>query len=1164
MPPFSTSWPLTFPPLAAARPARQPGRRRRPSRPGWLARAATLCALAFGAPAGAQIVTDGSVGAARVIGSVNGVTTIGQDLGRLAGRNLFHSFREFNVGSGQTALFTTTTPGLANVISRVTGGNPTQIFGTVRLTADGAPNFFLLNPAGVLFGNGASIDVPGAFHVSTADYIAFPDGRWHADPARGSNFSTAAPEAFGFLGSSRAPVVADGALLVTRAGRPLSLSGGDVLLTGASELRTGGAEIRLAAVGAGPATVPLAGDLPALAGQLVMDRAATVTAVGDGAVGAAGALRVSAGALSLDRGAYLYSEQRSTAVGQAGIVDVQVAGALRLGGVASISAYSLGNGRSANLKVQARELTMDGASYLYTNAGIGVGSAGTLDVTVAGAALLSEGSSVSTFSGTPSNGGGVRFRAGALSLRSGAYVSTLSSGAGSGGSTVLDIDAVLDLDGRSRVYSATTAAGPSGDVRIAAGSLRLAGKSDISSLSEASSSGQVGTVDIVVRGGASVVGDSRVSAIGAGQGGPGSVRLSADSLLLDFSSISSNSAGLVGTPGRIDLVIAGALRLQNQSTVDTSAPPGAGTGGTIRVQAAAVSLDGASQITSNASEGATGGAGDIDVVAAGRVELLNGSGLRSTTNTRGAGGRIGLVAGSLLLDGSAVITTLAGQASSGRGGDIVLRVAGNLVVRGGSSINALTGGRGDAGTVRLDVGTLTLQGTGPSDNQTNINSTTVGPGNAGRVEVNAADSVVLSGAAFITSSTFSSGNGGEVAVTAGRTVSLREAALLASSTSGGGSAGGVQVIARDLILDSEAAISSSAISGSTGNGGRARLQIANNVSVSGNASIQSITFGAGAAGSLTVEAGNITVTGQRSSISAAASEGSSGQVGNVALQASGLVRVADGAKVLISNSATVGDARVRTPTSLSIDARQVELSDAVLSASSTGNVAASDVLLRAAETVVVDRLGNILTTAVNGNGGAIRVDAGNRLTLRRSTVQTSVFGLTGNGGDITLRAPILLLDTGFVQANTAAARASGGLVVVDSRALIASGNTLFLGGNTPYTPAALFGFNVIQAAAPTGVSGVIDLTSPVLDLTGSLRALRGEVVDPGGLGRALCQTSGGSSFALAGRGGLPPSSRSLARVDLPPAPARTAEAEPAAWLAWQPGAAGPGALRGCL
>ena len=121
----------------------------------------------------AQIRTDASLG--RAAQSLQGPNYIlPQSLGRLSGSNLFHSFSVFNVNTGETATFTTTTSGIANVISRVTGGSASLINGLIRLTAaSGTPNFFFVNPAGVVFGSGAAIDVPGAFHVTTADYIIF-------------------------------------------------------------------------------------------------------------------------------------------------------------------------------------------------------------------------------------------------------------------------------------------------------------------------------------------------------------------------------------------------------------------------------------------------------------------------------------------------------------------------------------------------------------------------------------------------------------------------------------------------------------------------------------------------------------------------------------------------------------------------------------------------------------------------------------------------------------------------------------------------------------------------------------------------------------------------------------------------------------------------------
>ncbi|NBS17471.1 MAG: filamentous hemagglutinin N-terminal domain-containing protein, partial [Gammaproteobacteria bacterium] len=80
-----------------------------------------------------------------------------------------------------------------------------QINGTLRVTPDGGhANFYLLNPNGVLFGKGASIDVPGDFHVTTAHFIKFQDGaKYGSDPVH-SRLTSAAPASFGFTSGTKA------------------------------------------------------------------------------------------------------------------------------------------------------------------------------------------------------------------------------------------------------------------------------------------------------------------------------------------------------------------------------------------------------------------------------------------------------------------------------------------------------------------------------------------------------------------------------------------------------------------------------------------------------------------------------------------------------------------------------------------------------------------------------------------------------------------------------------------------------------------------------------------------------------------------------------------------------------------------------------------------
>src|SRR5204862_6956839 len=120
----------------------------------------------------AQIRTDGTL-RRPAVGLTGPSFLISEALGRLAGSNLFYSFQVFNVGNAESATFVTTTAGLTNVISRVTGGNPSWINGLVSLrSTNAAPNFFFINSAGVVFGQGAQINVPAGFHASTANYCS--------------------------------------------------------------------------------------------------------------------------------------------------------------------------------------------------------------------------------------------------------------------------------------------------------------------------------------------------------------------------------------------------------------------------------------------------------------------------------------------------------------------------------------------------------------------------------------------------------------------------------------------------------------------------------------------------------------------------------------------------------------------------------------------------------------------------------------------------------------------------------------------------------------------------------------------------------------------------------------------------------------------------------
>jgi filamentous hemagglutinin family protein len=94
--------------------------------------------------------------------------------GARRGINLFHSFEEFNVDERHTVLFANP-PGVENILTRVTGTNPSNILGTLGVTGGNA-NLFLLNPNGINFGQSARLNVRGSFFASTANSVIFDNG----------------------------------------------------------------------------------------------------------------------------------------------------------------------------------------------------------------------------------------------------------------------------------------------------------------------------------------------------------------------------------------------------------------------------------------------------------------------------------------------------------------------------------------------------------------------------------------------------------------------------------------------------------------------------------------------------------------------------------------------------------------------------------------------------------------------------------------------------------------------------------------------------------------------------------------------------------------------------------------------------------------------------
>jgi len=124
-------------------------------------------------PTRAQIVPDSTLGTERSIVNPIDALTDRIDGGAQRGTHLFHSFDQFNTAPGRAAYFANPAT-VQNIFSRVTGPNPSHLFGTLGVL--GEANLFFLNPNGILFGPNARLDIRGSFIASTADRFVFPDG----------------------------------------------------------------------------------------------------------------------------------------------------------------------------------------------------------------------------------------------------------------------------------------------------------------------------------------------------------------------------------------------------------------------------------------------------------------------------------------------------------------------------------------------------------------------------------------------------------------------------------------------------------------------------------------------------------------------------------------------------------------------------------------------------------------------------------------------------------------------------------------------------------------------------------------------------------------------------------------------------------------------------
>ncbi len=163
--------------------------------------------------------------------------------GTRAGENLFHSFQTFGLDQNQIANFLSD-PSIQNILSRVMGGNPSVINGLITVSG-GNSNLFLINPAGIIFGSSATLNVPASFTATTATGIGFGSNWFNASGSNDYSSLVGAPNAFAFITAQPGAII-NSANLSVEQGQNLTLLGGTIVSTG--QLTAPEGQITVAAV----------------------------------------------------------------------------------------------------------------------------------------------------------------------------------------------------------------------------------------------------------------------------------------------------------------------------------------------------------------------------------------------------------------------------------------------------------------------------------------------------------------------------------------------------------------------------------------------------------------------------------------------------------------------------------------------------------------------------------------------------------------------------------------------------------------------------------------------------------------------------------------------------------------------------------------------------
>lgn len=684
------------------------------------------------------------------------------------GTNLFHSFGDFSVGTDQVARFLNDS-GLAteNILSRVTGGHVSNILGEINTTSFPGANLYLINPAGVLFGPTATLNVSGSVHVSTADYLRLADGlRFNALPGPQDTLLSQGPVvAFGFLNPHPRPITVHGSQLTVAEGKGLSLVGGDIKVTRGTLTASGG-QINLASLaGRGeariaPEDIAIAGTTPR--GQIMIKGGTEPENVArldtSGAQGGAVILR--GGKLSLARAEVTTQATEANQTGGAVVVEATKSAKmkdviLRTGTDPIFGSPSRAGGGPVLLSspsVRASNLTIE------TSAGgrsVPVG-----DVTMNVRNLTASNLTIHRWGGNDTAGGNVSIRAsGDVILhksRIGPQLCSAFCAEARGQITIRAATLILNGTGISSTSSGLE--GEGNDIAIEVGRLSMRG-SEIHT-SAVFAPAQSGTISVSAR----------------------------EAILIDGGGIRTwlGRPPQGGTGGSITLSTP-RLTLNHLGRISTQTD--AGRAGDISVNVGTLNMfNGGSISTQNEIHGS---AGNIDIVASRSISMAGvGVGFRGRQVPSGITmaaegeqlGHLHIVTPALHVDDRAVVRAYS-TSPTGPVSGIVLDV-GQLNISGGAGIYSANSGIpiviNAARSITLDHGTITTYA-GPTG-----------------VSLFAGKSILIQNGSLITADNAGIGDEGHIAIHAGKSVVIRDSTISAKAERGNG--GTIVVDAKNVAL----------------------------------------------------------------------------------------------------------------------------------------------------------------------------------------------------------------------------------------------------------------------------------------------------------------------------------------------------------------------------